>query len=604
MSTRSKGTKGEEEAAWFLEKNGCRILGRNYFIRGGEVDIIFADGGQTVFCEVKLRTQDRYGTPAESVTIKKRKRICKAALDYAYQNKKVDENYRFDIIEIYNGKINHIKNAFEFIEPLGCRRTMRKITCLLIIILLISCLFVGTALADETKPSKATAAETILATVLTVIITALFIVVCVMLVLRIGLNGKGIDGRTWPILLLVIVFAILIRAIVAMAFEGYATDVACFKGWAITAYEYGPAGFYTSGVYADYPPGYMYILYVLGWIRDVFNIDAMGALFTLIVKLPSIVAEVVLAVFIYKTASRQIGKTFGLLCAAFLLFNPAMFFNSSVWGQIDAVFILFIVLTLSHLKKENYLMGALFFSIAFLIKPQAVLFLPVVGLAYFYAVFKKGGLKKALVGIFGGAVVTAAVFFAMVLPFTGNQDIGWIFEKYKSTIAFYQYASLDAFNLFALVGANFVDSTQPFLMMTYSQWGTIFIALICVTVIFLQWKTRQHRPLFDLAAFLVISVFMLAHSMHERYILPALACLIFAYVYSRDPVTLFFAAAFSITALFNEMIVLYSDSVMTPALPTLIFSAINIALFAAYAVVTIKKLSSGKVLIKTPAMSS
>ena len=117
MSTRSKGNKGEDIAAAYLEKNGCSILCRNYYIRGGEVDIIFREKGVTVFCEVKFRTQEKFGTPAESVGVKKQRRICKAALDYAYQNKIVDENSRFDIIEVYCGKINHIRNAFEFIEP-------------------------------------------------------------------------------------------------------------------------------------------------------------------------------------------------------------------------------------------------------------------------------------------------------------------------------------------------------------------------------------------------------------------------------------------------------------------------------------------------------
>ncbi|MGI5849421.1 MAG: YraN family protein [Christensenellales bacterium] len=117
MNTRDKGNKGEDAAAKYLEHRGCRIITRNYYIRGGEVDLIFNEGDETVFCEVKLRTQHRFGMPSEAVDLRKQKHICKAALDYAYKNNKVDEKYRFDIIEIYNGKINHIKNAFEFIEP-------------------------------------------------------------------------------------------------------------------------------------------------------------------------------------------------------------------------------------------------------------------------------------------------------------------------------------------------------------------------------------------------------------------------------------------------------------------------------------------------------
>ncbi len=80
------------------------------------MDIIFRDDDRVVFCEVKTRTQSRFGSPAEAVDRRKQERICKAALDYASKNKNIDESYRFDIIEVDNGRINHLKNAFEFIE--------------------------------------------------------------------------------------------------------------------------------------------------------------------------------------------------------------------------------------------------------------------------------------------------------------------------------------------------------------------------------------------------------------------------------------------------------------------------------------------------------
>jgi putative endonuclease len=116
MNARDRGNRGENKAAEYLSRNGHEILARNYCIRGGEVDIIFRDEARVVFCEVKTRTQNRFGSPAEAVDRRKQERICRAALDYASKNKNVDESYRFDIIEVDNGRINHLKDAFEFIE--------------------------------------------------------------------------------------------------------------------------------------------------------------------------------------------------------------------------------------------------------------------------------------------------------------------------------------------------------------------------------------------------------------------------------------------------------------------------------------------------------
>lgn len=478
---------------------------------------------------------------------------------------------------------------------------MRKRICFFFIIILVLSLSAGTALAEDTfRPSHASAQETAFATVATFICASIFIAGCMLLVMREGRQIK-VDN-TWTIFALAAVLAVVLRISAALTFEGYHTDIACFKGWAISVYQLGPANFYTSGMFADYPPGYMYILYVLGWIRELFAIDAGGPVFTLVIKLPSMIAEVITSVIVYRIARAEIGKIFGLLCGIFVLFNPAMFFDTAVWGQIDAVFTLFIILTIYYLKKEKYIYGALFFAIALLLKPQAIMFAPVVGLAYVYALFKKGETYKGLIGVFGGALVAVAVLFAASLPFQGSQEPLWLIDKYTATVGFYEFASLNAFNLFALMGANFVYNTQPFLLLDYQSWGRIFIVLICVVIIILQWRTRQQCPLFDISAFLIISVFMLAHGMHERYILPACICLIFAYAYSRDGTTLFFGAAFSITALLGQMVTLYGDGVQTAPLPTLIVSAINMVLYIAYAIVTIKNLGSGKILIKSPAM--
>ncbi len=117
MSTRDRGNRGEDIAAAYIAQCGGKLLARNHYVRGGEVDIIFADENVIVFCEVKLRANGRFGTAAEAVDGRKQKRICKAALDYAISHKIIDESLRFDIIEINHGKINHIKNAFEFIAP-------------------------------------------------------------------------------------------------------------------------------------------------------------------------------------------------------------------------------------------------------------------------------------------------------------------------------------------------------------------------------------------------------------------------------------------------------------------------------------------------------
>ena len=61
------GRAGEVKAAEFLKKKGYKIIKTNYKTYCGEIDIIANDGEYTVFVEVKTRTSDEFGAPAEAV---------------------------------------------------------------------------------------------------------------------------------------------------------------------------------------------------------------------------------------------------------------------------------------------------------------------------------------------------------------------------------------------------------------------------------------------------------------------------------------------------------------------------------------------------------
>lgn len=106
------GRAGETKAAEFLKDKGFIILERNFKTRIGEIDIIAKDGKTTVFIEVKTRTNDDYGAPSEAVTGKKREKYYLVASEYLQKNKLENSMCRFDVVEIENGQINHIEDAF------------------------------------------------------------------------------------------------------------------------------------------------------------------------------------------------------------------------------------------------------------------------------------------------------------------------------------------------------------------------------------------------------------------------------------------------------------------------------------------------------------
>ncbi len=118
-SRRAIGDKGEGLAVAYLVNNGYRIVQRNFCIRGGEIDIIATKNRQLCFIEVKTRSNDRFGTPAESITWNKRAHLHRAINHFLLQANFEDlqtTGWQIDILEVYLTtageleKITHTEN--------------------------------------------------------------------------------------------------------------------------------------------------------------------------------------------------------------------------------------------------------------------------------------------------------------------------------------------------------------------------------------------------------------------------------------------------------------------------------------------------------------
>jgi len=107
------GKRGEVAAVKYLKKQGYKIINRNYRGHHGEADIIALDKEVLVFVEVKTRTNVNFGLPCEAVGYEKQSTYIELAKEYIYIFKLEDKDVRFDIIEILNNEINHIKDAFQ-----------------------------------------------------------------------------------------------------------------------------------------------------------------------------------------------------------------------------------------------------------------------------------------------------------------------------------------------------------------------------------------------------------------------------------------------------------------------------------------------------------
>lgn len=339
----------------------------------------------------------------------------------------------------------------------------------------------------------------------------------------------------------ILLLAFLARSVLSVFVEGHSTDIACFMAWANLLAENGPAAFYTSGLFADYPPGYMYVLWLVGSIARAAGLTYGSAGHVLLIKMPSILADLLAAYAVFRIArsaseNEEGSAAFSLLAAAITAFNPAMAFVSGGWGQIDQVLsVLLLGVVLLFIRKKVILAG-LVYGIAIIVKPQALMAGPLLAVAYF-AYIADAGWKKGTVRTVAAVAAAVGAIFLLALPFRGGQEAPlWFVEKLLGTASSYPFASIEAFNLFAFFGGNWADVEDTFLLFSYQTWGTL---LICFSVAFasflyLKGRKRSAHTLTLALAWLLVALFMLGHYMHERYLFPALLLLCAAFAVYRD----------------------------------------------------------------------
>jgi putative endonuclease len=113
ISTQAKGAAAEERAAQYLAERGLRLVGRNFRVRGGEIDLICRDGEAVVFVEVRQRGRADFGGAAASITAAKQAKVIMAARHWLARNARYNDcPCRFDCVLIDGEQIEWLRDAF------------------------------------------------------------------------------------------------------------------------------------------------------------------------------------------------------------------------------------------------------------------------------------------------------------------------------------------------------------------------------------------------------------------------------------------------------------------------------------------------------------
>ena len=386
----------------------------------------------------------------------------------------------------------------------------------------------------------------------------------VLMTRRASVSARALQVRLAAVLAL----AFVIRMALSLFVPGYGVDMGCFGAWADRMASGGPANFYAEGYFCDYPPAYMLVLGIQGLLADLLGIapGAMGM--QILIKTVPIACDIALAAVLFVAARRRLGENAALGLAVLAAMNPALIVTSSCWGQIDSLLCLLLTLMLWQAQAGRWQVAIPLFALAVLTKPQAGLLAPLGVAALAKDLFAREGARGNRVHILAGLAAGIGVTLIIVLPFAWGENLPvWLYSLYQKTLSGYEYATLSTGNLMFLLGGNWVDVTRPLLgSLTYGQVGMALMVLSFAGGIAVYLRGKGRSLLFTSAAMTLQLVFVLGIKMHERYILPALLLLLFAYVETGDVRLLVSGVLASAASAVNIGVVLAYEHLVSPNL--------------------------------------
>lgn len=348
------------------------------------------------------------------------------------------------------------------------------------------------------------------------------------------------DRRFW----LLLGVALAVRVVLMPRPEPIDFDLVYFLfPWMRYSATHSIVEFYLYGEpVVNYPPLFVVLLVGLSKLYALFvpSLEITPLQYVLI-KLPTVIADMATGAVLY-LAVEEIERRRGrlsrlpLLAAGLWLLNPSSIYVSSVWGQFEAIQVLWMSAALLAAVKQRWGWSGIFMALGLLTKTQAITIAPLLALLALWS-----GWRNLL----RWGITTAAMMMASLLPLWVGGARQPILNLYLDAVGFFPAMSMNAYNPWfiahirtrELLGHWVEDSTALLGPITIRHVGMMLVisyTLLILFVLYRHWRSSGRRSarqfaasqqieVFFVAGLLIFSFFILATEMHERYILPALA---------------------------------------------------------------------------------
>lgn len=382
--------------------------------------------------------------------------------------------------------------------------------------------------------------------------------------------------RDWQVIALLVVIALALRLPWLIAPDPVG-DLELSARRMGELYRNGLAGSYTYD--GDYMPIRLYVLRGLSRLVLPFGGDFRAPLPSatlVLIKLPGLISDLLTVALIYVWSRRWRTIRAAALIAALYTLSPPVWINVAWWGQVDAFLILPLLLMVVLLDRSAGRWSWVSWAIALLIKPQAIIFAPLL----FFVTLRRYGSRGVL---WGGALAIGLIALVCTPLVLAGQGPG-LLQAYLGSVGRFPRLTNDAYNLWYLLtlgesGADIGQGIGPF---SFSTIGMLLMGIAVVIVALPLWRRNDGPARAEAAAVTALAFFLLPTQIHERYLfltLPFLALGIASDERIGVPYTiLVFTATLNVLGTLRGFTpIAYPYLAMEP-LP-LIISVINLAVF-------------------------
>jgi Gpi18-like mannosyltransferase len=402
--------------------------------------------------------------------------------------------------------------------------------------------------------------------------------------------GAGTDFsflKAEKALVVYVLLASLIAKISLFRVPGYGGDLAIFAAWFNAAAQHGPLVFYQV-TYCDYPPFNVYIFWTFGSLAKWLSLLNASSP---ILKLPSTLFDTATAGLIFIFLRKRLSFDTSLIATTFYAFNPATIFNASIWGQFDAIYTFFLILSIVFILDSKPKLSVAAFTAAVLTKPQSIALAPLI----IFLLVRKHSLKTVAASV----ATSTVLIFTVSAPVSLDNLANFLVNIYLRGYQEYAYTSANAFNLWGLVGLWKSDA-QTLLFLNFFQIGWIMFGTLAVSSLYYLYRAMQRAEktgyTFEMAVLftafvLLFGFFMLPTRIHERYLFPVISVLTMMLPFIEESRPLY--AVLSITYLANMWYVLQflnaGNSIPAGDPVVYVISSINLAALVYVLLVMIRK---------------